>query len=354
MFFTQDVVIIVVNRNGVIFMETLWFAVNAVFPIVMIIILGYYLSRIRFFNSEFLMKLNKYVFFVALPVLLFYNIYRIKTLKEIDLMIVAIALLGGLIVFFLGLLIVMVFVKENNRKGVVLQCIFRSNFAIIGLPLAEALGGVESTAIASVLSAFTIPFFNILAVISLSMFMTNGEKIDKKRIVINVMKNPLIIGVMIGLLVLVFRELLMINQSEPLFYIERDIPFLYDAIEKIAQTASPIALLVLGGQFKFKAIKTLFKDISIGVIGRLVFAPIIGFTVLYVASLIIPSVTMKEAYIPGMIALFGSPVAVSSAVMASQMDGDDMLASQLVVWTSILSVITIFLSIVIFRTMGML
>ncbi|MDY0210075.1 MAG: AEC family transporter [Acholeplasma sp.] len=335
-------------------METLWFAVNAVFPIVLIIILGYYLSRIRFFNDEFLMKLNKYVFFVALPVLLFYNIYQIDTLKDMDLAIVGIALFAGFLLFFLGLLIVRMFVKQQNRKGVVLQCIFRSNFAIIGLPLATALGGVESTAIASVLSAFTIPFFNIMAVISLTIFMSNGQKIDKKRLIINVMKNPLIIGVFIGIMVLGTREVLSIGRQTPVFSIERDIPFLYDAIHKIAVTASPIALLVLGGQFKFKAIKSLFKDISIGVVGRLVFAPVIGFGVLYLVSALFPTFTVKTEYIPGFIALFGSPVAVSSAVMASQMKGDDMLASQLVVWTSVLSVFTIFGMIVWFRSMGLL
>ena len=113
-------------------MDTLWFAINAVFPIVILIGLGYYLARLRFFDDAFLKTLNKYVFFVALPVLLFYNIYNIDSILEMDFNIIWIALLGGLLLFFFGLWVVVLLVKETNRKGVVLQCIFRSNFAIIG------------------------------------------------------------------------------------------------------------------------------------------------------------------------------------------------------------------------------
>ena len=335
-------------------MDTLWFAINAVFPIVILIGLGYYLARLRFFDDAFLKTLNKYVFFVALPVLLFYNIYNIDSILEMDFNIIWIALLGGLLLFFFGLWVVVLLVKETNRKGVVLQCIFRSNFAIIGLPLATALGGVESTAIASVLSAFTIPFLNILAVLSLTMFMTNGEKINKKSLFINVIKNPLIIGVFFGFIALLGRELLSINRTEALFTMKTDIPFVYESVKMIAVTASPIALIVLGGQFKFKALRDMIKDVSVGVIGRLIVSPIIGFAVLYLVAYLIPGFEIETAYIPGLIALFASPVAVSSAVMASQMNGDEILASQLVVWTSIFSIFTIFGIIVIFRSFGLL
>lgn len=335
-------------------MDTLWFAMNAVFPIVFVIALGYYLSRIRFYDDQFLKSLNKLVFFVGLPTLLFYNIYNIDSISNIDIHIIWIALIAGFIIFLAGFLVVSLFVEKANRKGVVLQCIFRSNFAIIGLPLATALGGPEATAIASLLSAFTIPFLNFLAVLSLTIFMTNGEKMDKKRLIINVMKNPLIVGVFFGIIALLVRELLSINADGPRFTIKEHIPFLYEAIRMVAIIASPVALIVLGGQFRFKAIGSMFKDIAIGVLGRLVLAPILGFMVLYLFVILLPGFELKSAYIPGLIALYGSPVAVSSAVMAQQMKGDEMLASQLVIWTSLVSIFTIFGLIVIFRSMGLL
>ena len=161
-------------------------------------------------------------------------------------------------------------------------------------------------------------------------------------------KNPLTVGVFLGFVFLFFRELLVFDGINPVFMIQRDIPFIYESVKLVAITASPIALIALGGQFKFKALKDMVKDVTIGVVGRLVIAPIIGFSTLFLVAYIIPGFSVDNAYIPGMIGLFASPAAVSSVVMAAQMRGDDMLASQLVVWSSVFSIFTIFAIIVVF------
>ena len=138
-------------------METLFFALNAILPIMLLIALGYQLKRIEMFNHGFLKTANSFVFRVALPVLLFINIYKIESVSDIDWAIISYSMLMILLVFFLGLLCVIFLVPDDKRKGVVLQATFRSNYAIIGIPLATALGGTEATAIASIISAFTIP-----------------------------------------------------------------------------------------------------------------------------------------------------------------------------------------------------
>lgn len=335
-------------------MDTFIFAVNAIMPIVLLIVLGYGLMRVHFFDEKFLKMANRFVFFIALPVLLAKNIYDVTSIDQIEFGIVLISLLGIFLLFLIGILVVIWFVPKDERKGVVLQCIFRSNFAIIGLPLATSLGGNGAAALVSILAAFTIPLFNILAVISLTMFNKEKGRMSFKKVVHDVVRNPLIIGVVVGSIFLVLREFIPVVDGDKVFLIKRDLPFIYQAVKYVADIASPLALIVLGGQFKFKALASMMKEVSIGVFGRLIFAPIVGFSLIYLAALIFPSFEMKSSYFAGTIALFASPVAVSSAVMASEMKADESLAAQLVVWTSLFSVFTIFGIVIILRALNIL
>lgn len=237
-----------------------------------------------------------------------------------------------------------------------MQCFYRSNFAIIGLPLASALGGSEAMAMAAVLSAFSIPIFNIFAVISLTIFLDNskGGRIDFKGILLNIAKNPLIIGVVLGLACLGFRQLQTELFGEVLFSISRDTAFLYKVLNNLKSITSPFALIVLGGQFEFSAVKGMFKEIAIGTVSRLVLAPLLGIGLAVLLSTYTDWISCGVNEYPGMIALFGSPVAVSSAVMAGAMKNDEQLATQLVVWTSIGSILTIFLTVCIMMPAGLL
>ncbi len=338
-------------------MDTFLFALNAILPIILLIFLGYFLKKKKFLEEEWFKKGNKLVFRVCLPVLLFTNVYNIESFSAINWSVVVYSELAIFAVFLLGVLLVKVAIPEERQKGVILQCVFRSNFAIIGLPLAEALGGAEGVGIAAVLSAFSIPTFNVLAVIALDMFHKNenGQKASGKDMVKKIVKNPLIIGVLCGLVALGIRALLPKNADGlPVFTLSGSMPFLYTAISNIAKICSPLALIVLGGLFDFAAVKELKKQIMIGTAARVVVVP---FLVLGIAVLLSKYTTVLDfdatAY-PAMVALFGSPVAVSSAIMAQEMDNDGVLAGQLVVWTSIASIFTLFLIIALLRGLGLL
>lgn len=330
-------------------MDTLLFALNAILPIIILIALGYQLKRIELFNQNFLKVANRFVFRVALPVLLFYNVYNIDSIKDIDWPTVIYAVVMITIIFFLGIITVLLLVKDDRRKGVVVQAAFRSNYAIVGIPLATALGGVEATAIASILSAFTIPLFNVLAVIGLTIFIReDGKSISYMGILKNIVKNPLIIGVSVGLVALVLRSF------DLGFVLNDDIPFLFKAISDVAVIASPLALIVLGADFEFQAIKTMLKEIIIGVTWKIFLTPVISLAIGYILFKYFDLISFDNNTIPGLIALYGSPVAVTSAVMAAEMGCDDELAAQLVVWSSIGSVLTIFLFVVFFKNVGLI
>ncbi len=312
------------------------YAANAVLPIVLLIALGYFLKQRGFYDDDFLKTANKFGFKVALPTLLFFNVYQIESIASINWKSVIFAVLVIILFFSIGLIIVLFSCKDDRQKGVLLQSAFRSNFAIIGIPLSQALGGDETLAIVSVLSAFSIALFNVLAVISLTVFVKdeNNKKPDFKSILLKICKNPLIIGISLGLICLALRSV------NPDFTIKNQLPFLYSAINTLSKMASPLMLVVLGGQFSFNSIKGLKNQIVLGTVMRIIIAPVIG---IGMALIFKEKLGFGMSDFAAYLALFGSPIAVSSAVMASEMNNDYKLAGQLIVWTSIGSVFTLFI-----------
>lgn len=332
--------------------EIFLFAFNAVMPIVLLILSGYFLKRIKLFNDNFLGVANKFVFNAALPVLLFFNVYNIKDLGEIEWSTVIFAVMVILLLFAAGLLYSVFFIKDKKQKGVVWQSFFRSNFAIIGLPLSASIGGEQGIATASILSAFSIPLFNALAAVSLSVFVPaeGKNRISVKDIVLRVVKNPLIIGVFAGFIVLVIRQFIPTDASgELVFSVKNNLPFIYDFTDMFSGIASPLALIVLGGQFRFDAVKSLRKQIIPATLARIAFAPVLGIILAVMLSKYTDYFNFTAAHYASFVALFGSPVAVSSAIMANQMNNDGQLANQILVWTSIFSVFTVFITVTILK-----
>ena len=329
-------------------------ALGAVLPIVLLILLGYVLRCVGFFSDEFLAVGSRLVFRVCLPVMLFLSVYGIESIAAMPWGTVLYTVAAVLVIFALGLVTALAVTKEPGRRGVLLQCTFRSNFAIIGLPLATTLGGAQGAAAAAVLSAVTVPLFNVLAVVSLSAFRTEaGQKVSAKKIAGDVARNPLILGVAAGLAALLVRRWQVEHLGAVAFSLERDVPVLFRTLGDLSSVTSPFALLVLGGQFRFSAVGGLWKEIVTGTLWRTVLAPLIGLggaAALSRCGLLACGAGEYAA----LIAIFGSPVAVSSAVMAREMHGDEQLATQLLVWTSLASALTVFLTVCVMMAAGVL
>lgn len=365
---------------------------NAVIPIILLILLGYFLKRFKFLNDNFIKIGNKFVFNVCLPCMLFINVYdKMNSFSDVRWDVVLYAVIIICVIFGLGLVTAILTTKKQKRRGVILQCSFRSNFAVIGLALVGRLGG--DIGIAGIISAFAIPLFNILAVIALSIFTEKEEEVPAenvkatadnyensatevgmeegslsspgvkasksnhgvKSILLNIVKNPLIIGVVLGLLVVGIREIeRACCGGEVPFALNNQLKFLYTALSDLKMIASPLALIVLGSQFQFTAVKGMTKEIIVGTAWRVVLAPLIGIGVAILLSTYTPVLNDLNAVYPTLLALFGTPVAVSSAIMAGAMKNDEQLATQLVVWTSICSIFTIFITVFIFMSCGLM
>ena len=332
--------------------DVFMFAFNAVMPILLLMLLGYFLRSVGFAGEDFFKKANTLVFRVFLPALLFCNVYDIETLSDVHWGDVGYIACIVVLLALIGLVLARLFVPERLQKGPFVQCVFRSNCAILGIPLAQALGGTPAVAFAAVATAVTIPLFNTLAVIILSYYA--DKKPSLKATALRTLKNPLIIGVALGLLVLVVRSMLpQTAEGVPVFTLEQNCKFLFSAVRMAAQAASPLALVVLGARFDFSAVRSLLKQIALGTFCRIVFAPALAICgAIMLTHLGVLQFTPVE--IPALVAVFGSPIAVSSAVMVGEIGGDDQLAAQLVVWTSAFSLPTIFITVFLLRSFALL
>lgn len=334
-------------------MDTLVFSLNAVLPLLLLMALGYILKRVGFLNKAFLDAGNKFVFRVALPVYLFFTIYNINNISDINWSVIIYAAMGIMILFTLALIAALTLIKDKHQKGALIQGVFRANFAIIGIPIAEAIGGSLSVDVVALIATFIVPMMNILAVIALTAFVghENDQMHPFKSTLIKIITNPLIIATAIGWLFLWIKG---ISPLGDVLSAEGGLKAIYIAISRVAQIASPFALIVLGGTFEFIVVKHKFREIFIGTFGRLVIAPLITLSLAVYLSKHTSFFNFTSIEFPALIALFASPTAVSGAVMAKEMHNDESLAVQYVVWTTSLSIISIFVIVFIFRSLGLI
>ncbi|MCF7931744.1 MAG: AEC family transporter [Acholeplasmataceae bacterium] len=334
-------------------MDTFVFALNAILPLVILVVLGSLLKKSGFIDDLFVNRLYAYVFRIGLPALLFYNVYQIGSLGEINWLIVLFVIAMILFFFVIGLISVIITIPDQRRRGVVLQAVFRANFALIGVPLATGLGGDEALRIMSLVTAFVIPLSNILSVIALSIFSRdeNENRISMHALIRSIITNPLILAVVFGLIVVFLRPFVPVVDGQMVFSISKTIPFVLTAIKWIAQTATPLALIALGGQFKLTVIKELYPEIIQGVMWKNVLVPALS---LFLAWLLIDRMPGIRTSFPALVAIFSAPVAVSSVVMTAEIGGDERLAGQIVVWSTFMSMFSVFVFVATFRALGVL
>ena len=301
-------------------MDNLIIALNVVAPLFLSMSLGYVLRHRGVFSDETLSQLNTSVFKLFLPLMLFYNIYNTDLKTAFDLRLIIFSVCAIAVEFAIGVGVSMLLEKDNRRRGVLAQVIFRSNYVLFGIPVAYSLFGDEATGLASMLVAVVVPMFNGLAVVALESF--RAGKFSLMRIVKGVVKNPLIIASALGFAVLISG----LRLPDAITTTVRD----------LSRVATPLAFIALGGTFRFDAVRGNVKTLVAGVAGRLVLMPLLALSVAIRFG-------FTDAQLVTLMVMTGAPAAVSSYSMATQMDAESELAGQFVIFTSLFSILTIFL-----------
>ena len=326
-----------------IYMNDIIFAINATLPIIIMIVIGYVLKKIHLLEEDTAKKLNTLVFKLFLPVMLFLNVYKIQNFANIDFAFVLYAIGITVLAFLIGIPVMHVLFKDNRQRSVMLQGIFRANYALVGIPLAELLFGEEGSIMASLLSAFIVPVFNILAVICLTVYSAGEKKPSLVDVIKGIAKNPLIQGIACGLVALGVRAIFI---ELGIGFRISDVAPVYKTLNYLSSVATPLSLLILGARFELSAIPHLKRHIILGTINRIVIVPLVGISVAVLLG------RFTGAQFAAFVACFCTPVAVSSVPMSQEMGADAELMGQLVVWTTVFSSASIFIASYVLRVLG--
>lgn len=311
-------------------MSSLSVCVNAVVPLFLVMALGFVARLTGTISPTDVPKVNKWAFRFFMPIMLFYNMYTSDLSAAVQPRVIIFAAVCVLVLYGLSFGFVVLTEKSDDKRGAMIQGLYRSNFVIMGIPLASQL--VEGADLGPVvmLVAVIIPIFNILAVITLEIF--NGTKPSVGKILLDIIKHPLIIGIVAGIVVqLIGLKLPTAIES---------------ALSMIGKAASPLMLFLLGAFFEFKGIGRYKKQLTMVCVGRLIVVPTIFLTLSVLCGI-------RGVELAAMIAIFGSPTGVSTFTMTQQMGGDDVLAGDLVVMTSALSCVTMFAWALVLKSMGL-
>lgn len=302
---------------------------NAVLPMCLVMALGYGTRRLGWIRREEISAINKIAFRIFLPCLLYYNVYCSDLSGSFDPLLMAYAVGGVLLTFGLSLGYTLLTEKLPERRGVMIQGMFRSNYVIMGIPVATALLGADQLGTVSILIAVVVPLFNMLAVVVLEVF--RGQKPKPLHILVQIAKNPLVIGSVLGILTLAAGIRLP--------------HILEQTIQNISAIASPLQLFLLGAFFQFSGLKTYRRELVTVSAAKLIVAPglFLGLGAL---------LGFRGVAFVSLIGVFASPTAVNSFTMAQQMGGDAELAGDIVVTTSAVSIPTMFLWIFLFKSLG--
>lgn len=321
-------------------MDSFIYSINSTVPIFLVMIVGWVIKQLGVIDDHFANVANKYVFKVALPVLLFRDLSKADFYSQFDIRfvgycaIVTIAMFGGIWIFTDLLM------KDKTMRGSFIQCSCRSSAAILGMAFIQNM--YSETGMAPLMIVAAVPLFNVISVVALT-FKANpvdGVSIEDmpkkdgiKKACLNIVTNPIIIGILVGLLASLVRL---------------QLPAILDkTVNSIAQTATPIALICIGAGFEGrKAIKKI-KPTLVGT-----FIKLIGLAAIFIPIAVYMGFRNQE--LMAILIMLASPTTVTSYIMAKNMNNDEVLASSIIVLTTILSSITLTGWIFILRSFGLI
>ncbi len=320
-------------RTGVFPMfESFMVALNAVAPFIILLSLGYYAVRTKITDRAFMNRLNALNFRLFFPFLMFNNIYSAKPENLPTLTLMIFGPVSVVLLILVLLLTVPRIVKDNPRRGTVIQAIFRGNFIIYGIPLTVSVFGADHASVCGMMVMLIVSLFNIASVIVLEIFREGG-KVRVKPLLLGLVRNPLLQGCAIGLL----------------FYLLRiRLPdFIAMPVSSLSTMATTLAMVVLGANLIFEELQKNRKAITAVIMIRLILLPLIALPLGWLIGL-----RGVELFLVLMI--FGTPVATASYPMAQNMGADAQLAGQLVFVSTVASLGTIFLYIYAMSRLGLL
>ncbi len=303
-----------------IYLQSLSFTANIVAPIFFIVFLGYLLKRLNVIDQAFIATSSRLVFVVTLPALVFMSISHTDFHAVFNPQMLSFVLIGTLVAFITLWIAAKRWIKRPEDLGVFIQGAFRSNYGIIGLAVSYNLFADSGLAQASLLLALVIPLFNVLSIIALTIPAQRSGDASLSSMLLEVIKNPLIIAVVVAL---------------PFSYMGLQLPEVAEKTGKyFANLTLPLALLAIGGSLNLASLRNTSAQATWATLAKLVFIPLI-------MTLIAIMLEFSGEQVAMLMVLFGCPTAAASFVMAKAMKGNAELAANIILMTTLGSVLSL-------------
>ena len=314
-------------------MENLIFSLNATVPVFAMIVLGMFFKKIDIIDDVFASRMNKFVFLIPLPVLLFKDLVTLdfKTIWDTKFVLFCffITILSILIVTLLSFLL-----KNKQNQGEFIQASYRSSAALLGIALIQNVYGKATMAPLMIIGS--VPLYNIMAVVVLSFFSPERKGISKEvwlKTIKAILTNPILIGIVVGIL---------------WSLLHLPMPTMLDkTVTSIGNVATPLGLMAMGATFNYKEA---LGDLKPALCAS--FIKLFGFCAMFLPLAIY--LGFQGEQLIAILVMLGSATTVSCFVMAKNMGHTGILTSTVVMLTTIFSGFSITMWLYILKGMGLL
>ena len=313
-------------------MENLIFSLNATIPIFLMMLLGMLFRKLGWMDEVFAVKMNKFVFLVPLPVLLFEQLATVDFSEVWDIKFILFCFVVTAISITISTLISLLW-KDRSIKGEFIQATYRSSAALLGIAFIQNIYGTVGMAPLMIIGS--VPLYNIMAVVVLSVFKPGNNSFDKalvKKTLKGIATNPIIIGIVAGF---VWSALKLPMPS-----------ILHKTVSSIGATATPMGLMSMGATFEMKKATSKMKPTLVAV-----FMKLIGFCAIFLP--VAAMLGFRNEQLIAILVMLGSATTVSSFVMARSMGHEGTLSSGVIMMTTLLSAFTLTMWLDVFRSFGL-
>lgn len=300
-------------------------------PIFLMMVVGYVIKKIKFIDEHSTNVINKLVFKIFLPALLFMDLAKQDFISIWDGKFIIFCVVTTLISILISSLMALA-IKNKKERGEFIQGSYRSAAATLGIAFMTNV--YNNVGMVALMIIGSVPIYNIAAVMILSLTAddNNTNKIELvKKTFKSVITNPIIISVIVGLLWSVFRL------PQPVIFVK--------SMTYLGNVASPLTLIALGATFEFKDVKD-----KLGMIIAINFNKLILFCVLFLPAAIYMG--FRDEKIVALLIMLGSATTSSSFIMSKNMGHEGSISSSTVMTTTLFSSFTLTFWLFILKTFG--
>lgn len=316
-------------------MDSLIYSLNATVPVFAVMIAGYLFRKIGLLNDGFVSVANRFVFKVALPCMLFLDLWETDIRGSWNGKYIAYCAIVTLVSILVIWGLAKWLLKDKTEVGAFVQASYRSSAAILGIAFIENVYGNSGMGPMMIIGA--VPLYNVFAVIILTLESRDEkEKKDTGRIgaaFLNILKNPIIIGIVVGLLAALIRIPLpaMVTKS----------------IDYLGRLASPLALLAIGAGFEGRKALAKIRPTLVAT-----FLKLFGLAMVFLPAAV--WLGFRDQELLALVIMLGSPTTPTAYIMAKNMHGDEVLSSSVIVLTTLLSAFSLTMWIFILRYLNLI